>query len=394
MINREWFYRGSDTEESEEERKIGWLELFYDLVYVATFIQLGNVLSHDVSVGGFVRFVALFIPIWLAWTGIMFFVNRFPIDDVGHRLMVFLQMGAIAVMAISAEEAFGEHFAQFVLAYVAARVILALLYLRAWFAVPEARPLAAGFGASFMLGAAIWFVSIFFPEPINYVIWIIGVVVELVVPLTPGVVKWQRTFSPDTSHLAERYGIFTIIVLGKSFIKSINSLAGTAVDLSLLLVGALGLGVLFGLWWLYFDDIGGSHVSRTARFGPYIWIYSHLPVAVGITAYGVGVKKILGEPFGEPFADKYRLLICAALVIFLLFIGLVDHVTTRERQHTMPNPTRALWRWLAVILLIVLALLGGPLTSGVFMAIVALIFVGQIAVERWSSTRPSAEAAG
>ena len=46
----------------EEERKVTWLELFYDLVYVATIIQMGNMLSHDISWLGFLKFIALFIP--------------------------------------------------------------------------------------------------------------------------------------------------------------------------------------------------------------------------------------------------------------------------------------------------------------------------------------------
>lgn len=384
MLNREWFYKrpaAEDHHEEEEERKVGWLELFYDLIFVATLIQLGNLLSHDVSVQGFVEFIALFIPIWLAWTGIMFYANRFPIDDFLHRLLIFVQMAGLTVMAISVDHVFGEGelFNQFVLAYVAVRLILVLLYARAYAAVPEARQLALGFGAGFFAGAAVWFLSIFMPEPLNYLMWAVGVVVELVIPLTPPVVKWQRVFPPHREHLVERYGIFTIIVLGESFVKTTDQLAGTAVDLPLALVGIGGMVVLFGLWWLYFDDVHGAHVAPGARSGPYVWIYSHLPIAIGVTAFGVGVKKLVDAPAGDPLADKYRLLVCTALIIFLVFLALVDRVTARHDSGTMPNPARSIWRFGGAALLLILALFGGSLTPGVLAAAGAVIFLGQIA---------------
>ena len=68
------------------ERKITWLELFYDLVYVATLIQIGNALSEDITLNGFLRFAIVFIPVWWAWTGITFYMNRFVVDDLWHRL--------------------------------------------------------------------------------------------------------------------------------------------------------------------------------------------------------------------------------------------------------------------------------------------------------------------
>ncbi|MEO0565803.1 MAG: hypothetical protein AAF125_27085, partial [Chloroflexota bacterium] len=37
------------------QRSVGWLELFYDLVYVATLIQIGNYLSDNVTFLGFAQ---------------------------------------------------------------------------------------------------------------------------------------------------------------------------------------------------------------------------------------------------------------------------------------------------------------------------------------------------
>lgn len=378
MLNRDWFYSVPGQAPHHEERKVTWLELFYDLVYVATIIQLGNLLSKDFSLLGFGRFVVVFIPIWWTWTGITFFATRFVIDDVWHRLLLFLQMAAIAALALSVEGVFGDLYHQFVFAYVVARLILALLYVRAWLAVPEARSLTAGYAVGFAIGAALWLVSAFVPEPARYALWAAGLLVEFATPLSPAMRRWQSRFPPDVGHVAERYGVFTLIVLGESFVKVIDGLAGTHLTLELVVMGLVTVGVAAALWWLYFDDIGGSQVQHRG-LPTYVWIYSHLPLTLSITTFGVAAKKILLLPTGQPLADKYRLLLGIAVVLFCLFLGLMDRVTSREDDAT-PNKQRALWRFAAVAVLAAWVAISSGASALTFLLIIFLVFLVGVAL--------------
>ena len=119
-----------------EGRKVLWIELFYDLIFVATIIQLGNVLSHDLSWRGLALYALLFVPVWWAWSGMMFLFNRFIADDVPQRLLVLTQMFAIALLATQVGGAFGEQSAGFAAAYAAVRALLLLLYARVWWLDP------------------------------------------------------------------------------------------------------------------------------------------------------------------------------------------------------------------------------------------------------------------
>ena len=56
-------------------RSIGWLELFYDLVYVATLIQIGNYLSDNLTWLGFGQFMVMMTIVWWAWGGETFSVG-------------------------------------------------------------------------------------------------------------------------------------------------------------------------------------------------------------------------------------------------------------------------------------------------------------------------------
>ena len=59
------------------DRTIGWLELFYDLVYVATLIQIGNFLSNNLTLLGFGQFLVMMFVVWWAWGGETLYQNRY-----------------------------------------------------------------------------------------------------------------------------------------------------------------------------------------------------------------------------------------------------------------------------------------------------------------------------
>ncbi len=83
-----------------DQRTVEWLELFYDLVYVAALIQLGQSLVGDLTVRGVGRFVVLFTLLWWAWTGTTFLMNRVEVDDLVHRSLMIGQMLASAGVGV------------------------------------------------------------------------------------------------------------------------------------------------------------------------------------------------------------------------------------------------------------------------------------------------------
>ena len=362
---------------SEEERKVAWLELFYDLVYVAAIIQLGNLLSGNVSVQGALIFAALFVPIWWSWTGMTFYTNRFVADDVWHRLLIFTQMFFIAVLAVSVDKAISEEGRLFTLAYVGIRLILVLLYFRAGRHVPHARPLTNRYAWGFLAAAMIWLVGAFVPPPYRYLFWAAGMVADFAVPLSSG--RFNALLPPDVPHMVERYGIFTIIVLGESFVKVVSSAGGVHLEPPTLVLGFFGLIIAASLWWLYFDDVARATIRPVGR-APYVWIYSHLPVAIGLTAYGVGITKlVLLEP-GHELAAKYRWLLCGALMLFLVFVALIDLATARP-DRAAPSRTRASARFISALVLALLAGFGGAFPPIVWIALVTLVCAAPIIVD-------------
>ncbi len=316
-----------------ETRKVTWLELFYDLVYVAVLIQLGNVLSEDVSWAGVLRFAVVFAPIWWAWTGITFYMNRFVVDDLWHRLLIYLQIVAIAVLGISVEQAFGTLTMQFALAYAAIRLILVLLYVRTWRSEPATRPLTQRYVIGYMIGIVLWVISAFLPAPWAALLWMAALLIEIGNVFTPRTRALQTLLPPDPHHMRERYGIFVIIVLGESFIKTITSASGLALNPEILAFSLLGIFVVVALWWLYFNDVETT-VIKPAHWAPYAWIYAHLPLTLGLTAFGVGAKKLFQSVGDDHVKVSYLALYCGALVVYALALMLVELATTPEEGAT------------------------------------------------------------
>ena len=170
------------TAETEEERKVTWTELFYDLVFVVAVAGLGARLLADPTFRGAAVFTGLFIPLWWAWAGFTFYADRYDTDDLGQRILAVAQMATIALMAasISGET---QSLAVSRSAYVGARVILIVMYLRARRHVPATRQLVGGYVQGMSIAVVFWLVSVFVPEPYRYVLWAVGLIIDCLHPV-------------------------------------------------------------------------------------------------------------------------------------------------------------------------------------------------------------------
>ena len=133
----------------QDDRRTTWLELFFDLVFVAAVGQLANALSARPTPTRFFEFLGLFVPVWWAWSGYTFYANRFDTDDLPYRLLTLLGMFGVAVLATTVPGVFKGATLGFPLAYVGVRSVLLVLYERARRHVPEARALARTFLLAF-----------------------------------------------------------------------------------------------------------------------------------------------------------------------------------------------------------------------------------------------------
>jgi low temperature requirement protein LtrA len=372
------------TTPTEHEEKTTWLELFFDLVYVAMLVVLGDRLSHNLSPQGVIEFALLFIPLWVSWLEPVFYSRLFPTDDIGHRLLTVAYMGAMVSMAFELHGVTGDTATSFLLAYAASKAILALMYARAWQQHPEYRSFAGAYVILFSVLTVVW-VAIALREPHGFAWWGVATAVGLLAPLiVPSVLEWAGRSELNRpplkiQYVLDRFGELTIIVLGEFLLKAALSAAERETHLLTTLYGVSLLGVSVGLWWLYFDHLDHSMLTGSkARLR--FWIDLHYPFLAAVAAYGVAGTKVLDLAPGEALADEKRLLLCCALAVALL-AGAGLEWAAPERIEPMARRPQVWVRVAAATILVALALWGGVLSAPLLLTLIVLVFAALVATD-------------
>jgi low temperature requirement protein LtrA len=372
----------------EESRRATWLELFYDLVFVVAVSQVAHNLSADLSLPGFLGFVALFLPIWWAWIGATFYANRFDMDDVGHRLLTAVQILAVAAMAINIHYGLGETSAGFALSYVAVRVVLVFQYLRAAQHVSSARELAMHHAVGFAIAALLWLISAFVPMPLRFVLWAAGLTVDFATPLMG--VQHQARLLPDFEHLPERFGLFVIIVLGEAIVGVVEGVSGQKWDAASVIAAILGFSIAFSLWWIYFENVGGSALRATRTISVLqVWLYGHLPLVIGMAGTGVAVERIISSNPMLPLPSAERWLLCGCVTLCFLSLAILHQIGVIFRCKM-----RSKYRFISAIAVLLLAIIGSGLQAIMVIGLVAIVSAVQVAQDLYQGHPASSSADG
>lgn len=315
------------------EKKVSWLELFFDLAFAGAVAEIGSTLSHDYTLDGLVRFCFLFTLIGSAWVGATLFVSRFGTEDAVQRLLTLGQMFAVATMAVNAEGPLdGRDSAGFAAAYAGMRLLLALQYLRMR-RHPEMRSVVGAHAAGIGGAAGLWLLSALAPTPLRYALWAAAFGLDLAVPLV--LARRSARFPPHPEHLPERFGLFTIILLGESIIAVMAGMKEQEFwSAPAALSAAAGLGLALAFWWCYFDTLkaaGPRHV-QTPREAVLLrrWGLAHFPLCLGIALSAVGVEHVITHDGMQPLSGLQPWILCAGMALVLGALGLIGSSSNRR----------------------------------------------------------------
>lgn len=368
------------------ERHATWLELFADLAYVAVFAQVGLFLKEDFSPQRIGLALILFTAVWWAWAGNTFYLSRFDQYDLWHRLTGLLQVALVVGLAAGAYRATDPNSLTFALCYIGLRLLLIGQYLYAGFHNPHLRKLTSVYATGFSLAVLFWIVSLFVPKPLAYSLWGIGLLIDIVTPRFN--VKEAIKYPPNESHVPERFGLFTVIVLGETIIASVYGadFAHVGVYKGLLTLG--GILIAFGIWWLYFEGVNAAAArapsSRKEQTRFFVWLYSHLPLQFGIFLTGALFAKILSYK-GEIDGHLKIALLASASVAQLMLHAIFE---ASIPPHLRELAKKVAWpHWVLTLSMVAVIPFAPLLSTGIIVAIIASMFAAQVLL----TFRPIAE---
>jgi low temperature requirement protein LtrA len=278
----------------EEHRSATVLELFFDLCFVVAVAQAAGGLHHAISEDhvsdGVIGYFLVFFAVWWAWMNFTWFASAYDTDDIAYRLTTLVQIAGALVFAAGVPRAMGERdFAVTTLGYVIMRLAMVTQWLRAAQSDPGHRHACLRFAAGVSIVQIGWVIRLALAEPWDMVVFGVLVVAELGVPVFA---ERRSMTSWHPRHIAERYGLFTLIVLGESVAAATVAIQKALDDnVSLADVATLaggGILTVFAMWWLYFAKDAARLL--TSHVWAFVWGYGHYFVFGSAAAVGAGLE--------------------------------------------------------------------------------------------------------
>jgi len=285
--------RMAGRDPAEAHRAATPLELLFDLCFVGAVSQAAEELGRFVEAGevgrGVSSFVLVFFAIWWAWVNFTWFASAYDTDDVFYRVMVFVQITGALILAAGVPKIVVHHdFALGVTGYVVMRVALVTQWLRAAHGDPRTRRTALRYAAGVTGIQICWIAFLAVPSRYQLSVFPPLLLLDMLIPVwaeRAGETSWHP------HHIAERYGLFTIIVIGESVLTATTALqaafdqGGFRWDLVGVIAG--GLLIVFSMWWVYFA--APAHVFITSFRRAAVWAYGHYMVFASAAAVGAGL---------------------------------------------------------------------------------------------------------
>lgn len=358
---------------NEPHRAASPLELLFDLCFVVAVAQVAGALHHDLGDGeiahGIFSYLIVFFGIWWPWVNYTWFASAYDTDDVAYRLLTFVQIAGVLVVTAGVQSAFEDlDFTIAVVGYVIMRTALVAQWLRAAREDPAGRAVALRFALGIGLVQFGWVARLAIGPPWDIPAVFLLLLVELAIPV------WaERSGRPTPwhpGHIAERYGLFTIIVLGEvvlaATIAAETALSAEGLSPPLLAVALGGLLLVFSLWWSYFKRpvVVDHHQPMRVAF---VYGYGHYVIFASVAALGSGLQvateTIQNATHLPP--EVAGLTVGVPVAIYLVAVGIL---------HARPRT----WRALAPVAITVPLLLGAAIAARWVGVPVAVLIMGLV----------------
>lgn len=319
MSSSTQWHRPMGTRDTREPHRAATpLELLFDLCFVVAIALLGQLLHHAIAgddvLHGITAYLTVFFSVWWAWMNFTWFASAYDTDDVAYRLTTLVQIAGVLVLAAGVTDSFHGHSGTVTVGYAIMRAALVTQWLRASAGDPAGRRTARRMAAGVAACLAGWSLILLTYGTAHLVLFFVMVAAELAVP--PLAERDHQTpWHPH--HIAERYGLLFLIVLGEIVLSTTVAVQAGFVQDRLWWVAGAGLVIVFAFWWLYFDH--PAHRILVDNRHAFVWGYGHYVVFAAAAAIGAGIAVIVDRPDlpGAPVTIPVAVLLVALWVLHL-----------------------------------------------------------------------------
>jgi low temperature requirement protein LtrA len=313
-----------------QDERVSTLELFFDLVFVLAITQCTQLMSDHPHWEGLAEGLVVLGVLWWAWVGYSWVTSVVDPEEDAVRLVVFVAMAGLLLVALCVPRAFGSLALTFAIAYGVVRYAQIGLFILASRDDPKLRSAVLGLACSTAVGVGILVVASSLDGTAQGAAWALALFLDMAGPFFFGQEGWKLV----PAHFAERHGLIVIIALGESIV-AIGVGVGGALSFGQGVAAVVGIGLAAAMWWLYFDVVALVAGRRLARapvgrvqneMARDSYSYLHFPMVAGIVLVALGVKKTLGH------VDHSLETVPAFALLGGLALYLMSHVGFRYRH--------------------------------------------------------------
>lgn len=366
----------------EPNRTSTTLELFFDLVYVIAVSAAAKGFYNQLSeldITGFITFTLAFFILWNAWTSFTWFGSGYDPDDTNYRISVLFQMLGSLMIASNINQFFDSGLTWVgVVGYAIMRLASCSQWWRVYQHVPDHKSVAGRSIIGLLVLQCMWISWLFLPSSIQTPALFTFIVAELIMPI------WARSeqfnnWHPE--HLAERYGLLTIIVLGEGMVGVSTTMQHfitqpTYHTGSIFLLCAFLISLLFFSWWLYFNIPFNEILAREhRRHNLILFGYGHFFIFASLAGLGASLNLVpnaiahASDNIAHNVSPIYAIcMILLQLLAFLSILTLMRKTICHQSTHNMAALTTAIS---IIAISIFIVYLGLPILYGIGVSVLA-----------------------
>ena len=283
---------------ADGERSATWLELFFDLVFVVTVAALSYRFEHHFDVAGAGLMLLYFLPIWWLWMEFSYYGDLFDDNSVAYQTLMIVAMGGVVHLAVGLRDETTIGTLMYPLTYLFLAGVSLLMYARAYRQFADLRWFTRRFMGCIALSMGCWAASLLVEAPLRYYLWLTGVLIQALA--APSIYLLRNDYPVQLSHMPERFGLFSIIVLGEGIVAltAASESGGFRWPVALWVLGGFFLTACF--WKLYFYEASKTTIteqlkdsSRYTMLKSFLYGYGHYFLYVSIICVSVALSMLI-----------------------------------------------------------------------------------------------------
>ena len=322
-----------------EERRISWLELFYDLVYVIAISRITHHLAMHINLEGFLQYAILFILIFWSWLNGSLYYDIHGSDGLRTRLMTLWQVMIIAALAVTIDQPSPTAYVNTTIVFMIMQLYITYLWWSVGFYDRSHRRYNRPYTILFLFALALMALSLFIPLQWVKLIAIIVIICNYAPPFIAD--RLLRKSSLDlslSSSMSERLGLFTIIVFGEVVLGVVNGISKVnSLNFSVWLNFALAVSIVFALWWIFFAMTSNRN-AKTGFVNATLLELLCIPTLMALGLIAARFSYLFDQ---NGTGQSLDIIFGGAMAIFLIGISLIMGLLTyAEIFNSIKRPAR------------------------------------------------------